>query len=294
MRSQVIVPTVVWVSRSLAKCIGTPHGIGLLENIGVVKTRTGLTSEVGYPYLEIMVIAKVPVEVVLVAPIWGHCGIHSQVKVVITPGVVLRPIIAHIHILVVVEALSGLIVSNDSSVFSVHVSSSAVQRGKVTVDSSRGLLGSVLSSPFVNFWMGFDENPRGLLQLVLLVQEFALHSSDWCLEGSIFNHLVTRLRFTSRIPVFASVRPGVSKGCVLSYLVFKVGYALLAFTVCLLLSFGGIWRPPINRHHFRNRGRRDMKHCTPSRRSPSRLFLGYWTCPGFVSTLGKGNETKCW
>ena len=109
IRSQVIVPTVVWVSRSLAKCIGTPHGIGILEIIGVVKTRTGLTSEVGYPYLEIMVIAKVPVEVVLVAPIWGHCGIQSQVKVVITPGVVVRPIIAHIHILVVVEALSGLI-----------------------------------------------------------------------------------------------------------------------------------------------------------------------------------------
>eukprot|EP01018_Ginkgo_biloba_P011085 Gb_14148 [translate_table: standard] len=121
-----------------------------------------------------MVITKVPVEVVLVAPIWGHYGIQSQVNAVITPCVVVGPIIAHIHILVVVEALSGLIVSNDSSVFSVDVSSSVVQwSGKVTVDSSRGLLGSVLSSSFVNFGMGFDEKPRGLLQLVLLVQEFA-------------------------------------------------------------------------------------------------------------------------
>eukprot|EP01018_Ginkgo_biloba_P016327 Gb_33308 [translate_table: standard] len=116
-----------------------------------------------------MVIAKVPVEVVLVAPIWGRCAIQSQVKVVITPGVVVRPIIAHIHILVVVEALSGLIVSNDSLVISVDVSSSAVQRGgKVTIDSSRDLLGSALSSHFIIFWMGFDEKPRGLLQLVLL------------------------------------------------------------------------------------------------------------------------------
>eukprot|EP01018_Ginkgo_biloba_P036619 Gb_28190 [translate_table: standard] len=175
-----------------------------------------------------MVIAKVPVEVVLVAPIWRHCGIQSHVKAVITPSVVVRPIIAHIHILVVVEAFSGLIVSNDSSVFSVDVSSSTVQRGgKVTVDSSRGLLGTVLSSCFVNFWMGFDEKPRGLLQLVLLIRRCPRSPCLWLTilplykKGSVFNHLVTGLRFTSRILVFTSMRPEVSTGCVLSYLVFE-------------------------------------------------------------------------
>eukprot|EP01018_Ginkgo_biloba_P002405 Gb_15495 [translate_table: standard] len=96
--------------------------------------RTGLTSEVGYPYLEIMVTAKVPVEVVLVAPIWGHCGIQSQVKAIITP------------------------VSNESSMFSVDVSSFVVQQsGKVTVDSSHGLLGSVLMGvcgiPCESLWL---------------------------------------------------------------------------------------------------------------------------------------------
>eukprot|EP01018_Ginkgo_biloba_P039060 Gb_05298 [translate_table: standard] len=74
-----------------------------------VEPSTGLTSEVGYPHLGTMVRAKVPVEVVLVVPIWEHCGILSQVKVVITPSLVVRPIIAHIHILVVVEALSNWI-----------------------------------------------------------------------------------------------------------------------------------------------------------------------------------------
>eukprot|EP01018_Ginkgo_biloba_P031589 Gb_11762 [translate_table: standard] len=151
VRPLVTSPEVAPIDWSLAKCIGTPHGVGVLEDIGV-ELSTGLTSEVGYPYLEIMVIAKVPIEVVLVAPIWGHCDIQSQVKIVITP------IYPSDAILLFLRLKRG---------FFLDVSSSAMQgSGKVTVDSSRSLLGSILSISFVNFWMGFDEKPRGLLQLV--------------------------------------------------------------------------------------------------------------------------------
>eukprot|EP01018_Ginkgo_biloba_P014517 Gb_37214 [translate_table: standard] len=100
--------------------------------------------------------------------------------------------------------------------------------GVVTVDSSRGLLGSELSSSFVNFWMGFDEKPRGLLQLILLVQESAKLALTGALSVSIY--LVTGLQFTSRISVFAFVGLGGSKGCVLSYLVFEV---LVSFSLHL-------------------------------------------------------------
>eukprot|EP01018_Ginkgo_biloba_P013406 Gb_01522 [translate_table: standard] len=50
--------------------------------------------------------------------------------------------------------------------------------------------------------------------------------------GNFFSHLVIGLQSTSGIPVLASLRPNVSKGCALSYLVFEVGFALLTFTVC--------------------------------------------------------------
>eukprot|EP01018_Ginkgo_biloba_P006188 Gb_19786 [translate_table: standard] len=53
-----------------------------------------------------------------------------------------------------------------------------------------------------------------------------------CKKGSIFCHLVIGLQSTSMIPIFASLRPDILKGCVLSYLVFVVEFTLLTFTVC--------------------------------------------------------------
>eukprot|EP01018_Ginkgo_biloba_P017916 Gb_21222 [translate_table: standard] len=53
-----------------------------------------------------MVKARVPLEVRLIAPIWEHCGILSKFRIMATPGVVVRPIAAHISVLVVAGVLS--------------------------------------------------------------------------------------------------------------------------------------------------------------------------------------------
>eukprot|EP01018_Ginkgo_biloba_P010749 Gb_11494 [translate_table: standard] len=85
-------------------------------------------------------------------------------------------------------------------------------RGRVTCDSFGGVLGFDPRSLFVNF----------LIELVLMSKTKG--SPLGCpigVGGCFFHHLVIGLRNTSRIPVFASLRPSVSKGCVLLYLVFK-------------------------------------------------------------------------
>eukprot|EP01018_Ginkgo_biloba_P001656 Gb_20203 [translate_table: standard] len=106
----VIIPRIVCrVSRSLVNWSATPHEIGVREHSIGVGPITGLASVVvvGYPHMRTMVRDKILVEIRLVAPIWKHCGIMSKVTIVATPGVVIGPISTHIHVLVVVEALSG-------------------------------------------------------------------------------------------------------------------------------------------------------------------------------------------
>eukprot|EP01018_Ginkgo_biloba_P001414 Gb_07557 [translate_table: standard] len=160
--------------------------------------------------------------------------------------------------------------------------------------------------------MGFDEKPRGLLQLVLLVQESLLNwevppmalplvdDSPFLLEGQCLHlpchwtpvyeqNFCLRFRGSRR---FEEMRPFVSRFRGLGPLSLRLPCAwppVLWVASGDPLAAGGL---VINRHHFRNQGHRDMNRHTLSRRSPSHLFLSHWTRSGFVFDLRKWQRNQ--
>eukprot|EP01018_Ginkgo_biloba_P029965 Gb_40112 [translate_table: standard] len=236
------------IGRALVKGSGTPHGIGVLENIGGVKTRTGLTSEV---------------------------------KDVITQGVVVRPIIAHIHILRVLPHTYGFVSFVFNSLLIPLVQESA------RCNSNRCLeIGRCPRWPCL--WL-----------TILCLYE----------KGCVFNHLVTGLRVTSRIPVFVSAPWSWTVFCrpspVPSASELTFWPLILAFWATLVLwaasgdplAVGGL---VINCHHFHNQGCQDMNLRTLSCRSPSCSFLSHWTRSRLysflklVTSFGLNADIICW
>eukprot|EP01018_Ginkgo_biloba_P018645 Gb_01313 [translate_table: standard] len=186
--------------RSLVKWIGTTHGIGVLEYIIGVRPSIGLTSDVlvGYPHMRTKVRAKVPIEIVMVAPIWEHCGILSKVKVVATPGVVVGPLIAPIHVLVVVGPLSGWTVGHVGCA-TTDVSSLSIGLGLVEL---RIALMSLITARclLVNIWATTCKQihiigPLLMPQLLLAILVLSVDVSSSALQQNSSSSLSKRVTF---------------------------------------------------------------------------------------------------